>query len=222
MATESTAIVKIAPQADKAVIALYEQALKLQQYAEVLTIVSTDDVKSSVNDLSIISGLKKSIEEKRKDYTQPINEHLKAVNEAFKTFTEPLNQADKITRQKILDYRAEQERRRQETEEIARLEREAAERKAALTSESVVVPEAVEAAPATPNHYRAEMGTLGKAAIWKFEVIDFALVPDEYKLIDAAKVGRVVRAGLRSIPGIRIYSEESLRVTTKKEGNHGL
>ena len=215
MATESTAVIQVNPQLNMAVIALYEQSLKLEQYAIALTITSDSDVKASTNDLSIISGLKKSIEEKRKDYTQPINDHLKAVNEAFKTFTEPLNNADKVTRGKILDYRAEQDRRRQETEEVARLEQEAAERKAALTGEPVVVPEAVEAPTAAPNHYRAEMGTLGKMIIWKFEVIDFALVPDEYKLIDATKVGKVVRAGVRSIPGIRIYSEEGLRVTTK-------
>jgi len=211
-----TALVKVKPEADQAVIALHEQSLKLEQYAVALVVTNDGDVKSATNDLSIISGLKKAIEEKRKEYTQPINDHLKAVNEAFKALTEPLTEADKITRTKILDYRAEQERQRQEAEEIARLEREAAERRAALTGEPIVVPEVVEAPPEAPDRYHAEMGTLGKATIWKFEVIDFVLVPDEYKLIDVAKVGKVVRAGLRSIPGIRIYSEETLRVNAKK------
>ena len=215
--TEETALVKVRPQSDEAVIALHEQSLKLEQYAVALLITTDGDIKSATNDLSIISGLKKSIEEKRKEYTQPINDHLKAVNEAFTMFTVPLVRADKATRQKILDYRAEQERRRQEVEEIARLEREAAERKAALTGEPVVIPEVVEAAPAAPNHYRAEMGTLGTATIRKWEVADFSLVPDEYKVVDAAKIGKVVRAGIPSISGIRIWEEETLRVTTRKE-----
>lgn len=212
----ATAIISVKPEIDEAVIALYKQSLKLEQYAGALVIASDDNIRSATNDLSIISGLKKAIEEKRKEYTQPINDHLKAINEAFKTFTEPLDRADRITRDKVLEYRQEQERRRKEAEEIARLEREAAEMRAALTGEPVVVPEVVEAPAVAPDHYRAEMGTLGKATIWKFEVIDFALVPDEYKIVDAGKVGRVVRAGLRSIPGIRIYSGESLRVTTQQ------
>jgi len=211
----TTALVKVRPQADEAVIALHEQSLKLEQYATALVITSDNDIKSATNDLSIISGLKKAIEEKRKEYTQPINDHLKAVNEAFKAFTEPLVNADKVTRGKILDYRAEQDRRHQEALQIAWLEREAAERRAALTGEPVVVPEAVEATPAPPTHYRAEMGTLGKAGIRKWEVVDLELVPNEYKMIDSVKIGKVVRAGIPSIPGIRIWVEDSLRVTTK-------
>lgn len=212
-----TAIVKVRPQADQAVIALHEQSLKLEQYAKALVITSDGDVKSATNDLSIISGLKKAIEEKRKEYIQPINDHLKAVNEAFKTFTEPLKQADQITRHKILDYRAEQERRRQEAEKIARLEQEAAERKAALTGEPIVVPEVEGTAPSAPSHYRAEMGTLGKIMVRKWEVEDMALVPEEYKMLDSARLTKVVKAGIPSIPGIRIWEEETLRVNTRKE-----
>jgi len=212
---QNTALVKVKPEADAAVIALHEQSLKLEHYATALVIASDDDVKGATNDLSIISGLKKAIEEKRKEYTQPINEHLKAVNEAFKTFTEPLDRADRITRDKVLAYRQEQERRRQETEEIARMEREAAERKAALTGEPIVAPEVVEIPPEAPDRYRAEMGTLGKATIWKWEVVDFPLLPDRFKMENATLIGKVVRAGEREIPGVRIWAEETLRINAR-------
>lgn len=213
---ENTALVKVRPQADEAVIALREQSLKLEQYATALIIGTDEDVKSATNDLSIISRLKKAIEEKRKEYTQPINEHLKAVNEAFKALVEPLLAADKITRGKVLDYRTEQERKRQEAEDIARVERETAERKAALTGEPVVVPEVVEAPPVVPDRYHAEMGTLGKVVVRKWEVIDFSQVPDEYKIPDATRITKQVKAGIGAIPGIRIWEEETLRVTTKR------
>lgn len=212
---QNTALVKVRPQADEVVIALHEQSLKLEQYAVVLVITSDGDVKNATNDLSIILGLKKAIEEKRKEYTQPINDHLKAVNEAFKTLTEPLVNADNITRKKVLDYRAEQERQRQEAEDIAKVERETADRKAALTGEPVVVPEVVEAAPAPLDHYRAEMGTLGKATIWKWEVVDFSLLPDRFKMENATLIGKVVRAGEREIPGVKIWGEETLRVSAR-------
>jgi len=123
----TTAVVKVKPEADEAVIALHEQSLKLEQYAVALVLTSDGDVKSATNDLSIISGLKKAIEDKRKEYTQPINDHLKAVNEAFKSFTEPLDRADRITRDKVLEYRQEQERIRQEQERINAMRLEAAQ-----------------------------------------------------------------------------------------------
>lgn len=215
MAQETSALIEVRPQADESVIALYEQSVKLEQYATALVITSDDNVKSATNDLSIISGLKKSIEEKRKDYTQPINEHLRAVNEAFKQFTEPLLNADKITRSKIMDYRAEQERQRQEAEKINRLRIEAAEAEMRLKGELTEPVGLVETKPEQPSHYYTGSGALGTATIWKWEVIDPTLVPDEYKIVDATKIGKVVRAGLRSIPGIHIYSEETLKVTTK-------
>jgi len=215
----TTALITVNPQADVAVIALYEQALGLKRCADALTIASDADVMDATNDLSIISNLKKAIEEKRKFYVQPITEHIKDVNEAFKSFTEPINYADTTTRQKILDYRAEQGRIRQEQEEINRLRTEAAQKEMELKGELTESVNLVETQPDQPQHYRTGMGTLGTMLTWHFEVINFALVPDEYKLLDAAKLGKVIRAGLRSIPGIRIYSEETLRVTTKKINN---
>jgi len=197
-------------------MSFYNEALKVKDYAEKRVIVTAEDLKPATDDLSIIARLKKALEEKRKEYVEPINDHLKAVNEAFKTFTDPLNNADKLTRQKILGYRAEQERQRQEIEEIAKLEREAAERKAALTGEPVVIPEVVEAPAVAPKHYRTDMGTLGTAKIWKFEVVDFSLLPDRFKMENAALIGKVVRAGEREIPGVRIWEERTLRITTKE------
>lgn len=210
-----TAIIQIGPQTNERVIAFYKEAIKLQQYAEALVIRSDDDIKVATNDLSIISRLKKAIEEKRKEYVSPINEHLKAVNDAFKGFAEPLNQADSITRQKITDYRKEQERIRKEQERINQLRLEAAQAEMALKGELMESVQIVEVAPEPPVHYRAESGTLGMATMKKWELVDFDLVPPDYKMLNEVLIGKVVRAGIQSIPGIRIYEEEILRITPK-------
>ena len=213
----TTAIVKVKPQTDEAVIALHEQSLKLEQYAVALIIASDGDVKSATNDLSIISGLKKAIEDKRKEYTQPINDHLKAVNEAFKTFTDPLNNADKVTRQKILDYRQEQERIRQEQERINQLRLEAARAEMELKGELTESVDLIEMQPGQPNHYRTDSGTLGTMKVRKYRVVDFAKLPDQYKIENSALLNKVVKAGIPEIPGVEIYTEETLRVNTRKE-----
>ena len=214
MTEVTTALVNIKPEADKAVIALYEQSLKLEQYALALVITDMDNIKSATNDLSIISGLKKAIEEKRKEYTQPINEHLKAVNEAFKSFTEPLNRTDQITRHKILDYRNEQERIRQEQERINKLKAEAALAELALKGEVEELPEPIEVTPEQPTRYRAEMGTTSMMDVWKYEVTDFALLPDEYKVVDSSMLTAVARKhhDQKQVAGVRFYNEPTLRV----------
>ena len=213
---EATALINIRPQGDQAVIALHEQAVRLERYARELVIVNDEDVKGATNDLGIITGLTKAIEAKQKEYTGPINSHLKAVRAAFGALTEPLARANRVTREKILAYRAEQDRKRREAEAINRLRVEAAKKEMELKGELTEPVEMVEAAEPVPDHVRAEMGTLGKMLIPKWEVQDFSQVPDEYKMIDAARVGKLVRAGLENIPGIRIWKEETLRVTAAR------
>jgi hypothetical protein len=56
------------------------------------------------------------------------------------------------------------------------------------------------------------MGTMGTAKVWKFEIADFTLLPDEYKVPDLIKISKVVRAGV-NIPGVKSWQEESLRIT---------
>jgi hypothetical protein len=212
--TSTIAIINVAPGKDSAVLALQDQVLGLLTYAQTRFILSDDDVKLATDDLTLMSGLKRAIEAKRKEYVDPINTHLKEINEKFRLLTDPLAQADGMTREKVLAYRMEVQRLRKEAEEINRLRLEAAQREAAMhqgeISEEVKV---LEVPTAPPAHVRTDVGTLGTSTVWKFEVTDFALLPADYKMVDASKLGKVVRAGLHTIAGVRIWEEETLRVT---------
>jgi len=212
----TTALVHILPSANTEVMALHQEGQKALQYAQARVVQSDDDVKLATDDLSIIATRKKVMEEQRTSYTKPLNDHLKAVNEAFKRFMEPWNEADTLNRSKILAYRAEQERVRQEQERINQLREEAARAEMQLTGELSEPVGLVELAPAPATGYSTGAGQLGTVKIKKWEVSDLKLVPLEYMVIDAAKVGKVVRAGIPSIPGIRIWEEEGLRVTARK------
>ena len=212
---QETALIQVRPDADPRVLALYEESVKLLGYAEARTILSDDDVKVATADLSVIAGVKKAIEAKRKEYTGPINEHLKAVNAAFGTFTEPLARADTLNRSKVLAYRAEQERQRQEQERINRLRSEAARAEMELKGELTEPVGLVQVAEEAPARYRTETGTLGTAKQWQFEVTDFAVLPDQYKEANMVMIRKVVQAGA-SIPGVRAWQEEGLRITARK------
>lgn len=210
----TTALIQVNPASELAIQGLYAEALKLKQYALARVILIDADLKPATDDLSIIAGLRKAIEEKRAEYIKPIRGHLDTINEVFKQFTAPLVEADTLNRDKVKAYRAEQERKRTEAEAIEKEKLELARREQALTGEVTI--------DLTPgptievvNKVHTELGTASGFKVRRWEVITFSLVPDEYKMIDAGKVTKLVKAGISSISGIRIWSEESLRVTPK-------
>lgn len=213
--TQETALINVRPDTDSRIAALYEEGVRLELYARERIIESIEDVKAATDDLSIIAKLKKALEEKRKEYIGPINEHLKTVNGVFKSFVEPLSQADSITREKVLAYRAQQESIRVEQERINQLRMQAAEAEMKLKGELSEPLGLVEVAPNAATRYQTDSGTLGTAKIKKWEVTDITLVPIEYLVVDTVKIGKVVRAGIPGIPGIRIWEEDSLRITAR-------
>jgi len=214
MAENSLALIK--PQEDTVLLAIYQEAIALRNFAEARVIATNDDLSPANDDLAVIARVKKGMEAKRKDYLKPFQDHIKDVNDAYKTFMEPIEQADKITRDKILTFRAEQERKRREAEAIEAEKTELARREAELTGGEITVDLTPVVKPeAVPDRIRGELGSSGKITIWKFEVIDFSLLPDRFKMENATLIGKVVRAGEREIPGVRIWGEDSLRVNTK-------
>ena len=219
----TTVAVQVSPEADASVQALADEVSHLAVYAEARTITSTADVKAATEDLSIIAGLKKALEAKRKEYVGPLDALKKSIDATFKRITEPLEQANQVTRQKVLGYQAEQTRKAQEAQRIADAEAQLARDKAALNGSPVpVTPKLV--IPEVPTTSHGELGTSNQRANWKWEVIDFALVPDEYKMVNPAVLTPVVKAskGKVPIPGIRQYNDPIIAVTSfvNKENNN--
>jgi len=216
-AVDQRALIKVNPEKDLVVLNLISEIAKLKDYASTITITSKDDVKAATNDLSILANLKKKIEEERQKYVRPINQHLTEINTFFKTgLTEPLAEADKTYRGKVTDFYTEEERKKRETEEIARLERETAERKAALNGEKPPEPTPEVKVYTPPPLTHAEAGTSNLMTVRKYRVIDFTKLPDQYKIENAALLNKVVKAGIPEIPGVEIYTEEVLRVEARR------
>ncbi len=203
---DPTAIIRIDPAADSSIAALHAEGLGLHAYAQTRNSQSVEDIALATDDLGLIAKLKKAIEQRRHEYVDPINAHLKAINDAFKQLVAPLEAADAVTRKKIMDYKREEARKAAEIAEINRLRLEAARREAELNDGELSQPTAlVEVPAAPPARVQATTADLGTAKVWKWELEEISKVPAEYLMIDATKVGKVVRAGVRDIPGIRIW-----------------
>ena len=198
---------------------MYADGIKLLEYAESRQITSQEDMKHATDDLSLIAKLKKAIEERRKEYVNPIRAHLDVINNAFKMLTSPIEQADQITRKKMLEYKNEQERKRKEQEEVNRLRMAAAQKEAALNGTGEISEDVnlVEVAPEQPKRVITDMGGFGTMIVWKYVVTDFAALPDDYKVADTAMLNAIAKKhhDQKQIPGVRFYCDETATLKTK-------
>lgn len=210
MSELDTSIIQV-PEANVTIESFQEQVDKLLVYSQARVVVCDDDAKGATDDLSVMSSLKKNIEERRKEYVSPLNDKVKVINNLFKTITEPLDEADKITRKKVLDYRAEQERQRREAEAINQAKQDLARREMELKGEITVDTKPVEVPQAPAKVVRGALGSAGTAKVWKWQVEDFAKIPDQFKTTDDKKILKAVQGG-QSIQGIKAWQEETLRV----------
>jgi len=163
--------------------------------------------------LADIARLKKALVEHRTALLGPLKEQVSFIDSQFKSIMAPVEAADSILRKKILEYQLNERTKRDELDRIARLEREAAEAKAKLENKpapAMPVPKQAE----VKTHIDTGAGSATTAMITKYEVTDFAALPDRYKIADTAKLTREIKAakGDISIPGVRIYQEPILKV----------
>lgn len=193
----------------------HKEAVKALEYAEMRVIATVEDVKMATDDLSIISKLKKAMEKKKREHLDPLREKADAIRETYSTLMDPIFAADKITRDKMLSFSKEQERIRATEEEINRKRMEAAQEEMKLKGELSKPVNLIEVSPEPLKRVSTSMGTTGQRLIRKWEVVNSAEVPDDYKIVDAGKVNKVVKAGIPSIPGIRIWEEPIITVNTK-------
>ncbi len=172
--------------------------------------------------LGWIAGNKKRLEAQRVSLVKPLNDHVKFINGQFKDWMAPLESADQAVREKVLTYQREQSRIAAEAqaaeEERIRAEqaRRAEEAEAANVPLAPAPPPMTETLPAPPpKTTRSALGTTTTRKVWQYEITDAEAIPREYLAVDEKKIAAVVRAGIRSIAGVRIFETEQLAVRSR-------
>ncbi len=214
---DQTAIIQIAPDQDAAVKMIIEEAQAALAYAEALEIKSPEDRAKANNDLAVIGKMKKALTEKQADYTKPLNAYKDSILATFREMLAPILKADEVTRSKMMAYTREQERIRMQQEEINRKRQEAHDAEVALKGKSSEPVGLVEVAPAAPSIVRTEAGTSGMTAHWKYRVIDFALLPDAYKVEDNSQLSAIAKKHheKKEVPGVEFYNEPSITMRAR-------
>ena len=216
--TGAVAIVNISPNKDSAAQALYQEGLGLLRLAQGREVRNDKDVALVTDDLAVIGSMVKKLGELRKKYEAPFKEHLATFRATFESFIAPLVDAERINKGKWGTYRRAVEAAKARAEETNRLAEDVARRQAedSGTGEITVNTEPVPV-PETANTIRSNVSTGSAYKTPKYRVVDFKLLPDEYKLPDAGKLTRVIKAakGQIQIPGVEITFEDVLSVRSK-------
>lgn len=208
--------VRIAPEKDAGLQVMLAEGNRLLELAKSRTVACNADREPISDDLVIIARSLKQIESKRLEFTKPLNAFLGQINAYFKAAAEPFAEANSLNRSKIRVYDAEVERRRQEAARIEAEKLALARREAELNNGEITIDLSPVPVP-TPVPTRVFASTGGSMSPRKeprWELEDLTLVPDEYLTLDTVKIGKVVRAGVRQIPGIRIWEESNVVVRT--------
>ena len=192
----------------------FEKAFELFKRADARAIYTTEDLTGATEDLSLIAKLKKQMDAKRKEYLAPLKTQSDAIRATYEYLMTPIRQADDLIRKKILSHNAEQARIRREQEEINRKRTEAAEAEMKLKGELSEPVNLVEVSPEAPGLVRTGAGTAGQRDNWKYEVTDFAALPDEYKVADTAMLNAIAKRqhDNKQVPGVRFYNEPIISV----------
>ena len=188
--------------------------------ANAIIVADETGLQEATDILSWIAKAKKQVETKRRFFVKPLQEQVSSINNLFMDYKAPLDKADKTLRNKILTYRREQEHLRQEEEkrlhklqekEQKRLERQAQKKNAPPPPPPVAGP-AVESQAKT---IRSEMGSVSAREVWDFDIVDVDKIPKEFMIPNEKAIRAAVKAGIRSISGVRIFQREELSVRAR-------
>lgn len=171
-------------------------------------IVQDQNSADAANDIlvKITAGLKE-IEKKRKSFTAPLNQSLKEINSSFKRITEPITAAKQALSQRLMSWRSAEQRRIREEQEKARREeerrrkiQEAHAAKGHNVSEDITPVE-------KPMPFSVSDTTKTRLQ-WTYDILDESQIPRKYLVLDKGAITKAVHAGIRDIPGVKIYQKE--------------
>lgn len=168
-----------------------------------IAIASTEDMERATEIGKQIISRKKRIEELRIFFTKPLNDHIKQINAGFKQAIEPLEAIEADIKRKMVVYRREEAERQEK--ERQRLLKKSEEMKTEKKQEEYK-DKAAEIQQETK--VESKSGTMRFRKVWKFELVNGNEVPRQYLEVNETAIRKAITAGVREIPGVRIYEEE--------------
>lgn len=224
MVIADNSIVKLNPSTHPDFIKLNDQITNLVDTVNSIEIDSQDVVDKVTLDIGLAKNLLKELDKIRVEvFLKDTRMYTSMVNNAFNKLSDPVDKLEKSVGQKITKFKQEQrEAQAILDEENKRRQLDFMTKKSDAVDEDTG--EITGDLPKEPDHIgnveakqksSTFAGTSNTQMIPKWELDDFKLVPDEFKILDIAKIKKQVKAGVKSIPGIKIWEEEETKFRSK-------
>jgi hypothetical protein len=185
------------------VVQLWHRAEQIYNIIFTITINNPQDYKKALEYLLSLSVIKLELDKKRQFFTKPLYDQMRRINAYFDQYLKPIEEADKILRQKIVQYRA------LKWEEFKQQEKEIYEQIKNELNSANLPPVVV-----TPSLAKNEVlsgGEVSFRVVKKWVIEDESKLPREYLKPDDKKIAEAVKKG-ENIPGVKIYTEEEPQV----------
>lgn len=184
---------------DRTLREIVRDAIALDKKAEDIQIQNEEGQAGALAIIKEARSFIDIIEEKRKFFSVPLNNILSSLNEKARILKDPINRIIQKVNGKLIEYK-------RKADEAARKEREKLQKKIERAAENGK-PIPVQPQINVPKTVRADAGTLSYKKVWRYEIINEQEVPREYLMLDTSKIQKVINAGVRSIPGLRIFED---------------
>ena len=196
-----------------AVAEVFPPAQELFAKVESFIIRDSKDLSAANDALVQLKRIDLLVETKRKSLTKPLKDAAKKIEAQFKPTADLIEKSDAMLRSKLLAYRQDEERKAEEARK-ALLAQAATATEAGDTNAALVLSQqAMSVGTELATTSQATDGSVQVKMLWTFEVEDAAAVPLEYHTLDTTKIRAAVRAGVREIPGVRIFQHEQVAVS---------
>lgn len=206
---------------------IFNRASALVEQSARVPVIADAETASKAGDLAkFLKVAATKVDEIRDARVRPLNQQVKEINAEFKPFIEVMEMARKTVLAKVTAWQIAEDKRRREEAEAARLEalrkQQEAEAEALRIAEEAAARgdnEAAEAAlagaveateaplPSVPTKTATvARGYFGSTTSlrdnWTAEVVDFAALPDTFKVVNEAAL-RGLKGTRPEIPGVR-------------------
>jgi hypothetical protein len=188
---------------EQEIVRLWNRAEQIRDTVLTMVIQNVDDYKKALECLLSLSVIKLELDSKRQFFSKPLYDQMRRINAYFDQYLKPIEEADKILRQKIVQYRA------LKWEEFKQQEKEIYERIKDELGSTELPPVVV-----TPTLAKNEVVSGGEVTfriVKKWVVEDESKLPREYLKPDEKKIAEAVKKG-EEIPGVKVYTEEEPQV----------
>lgn len=173
-----------------------------------ITIPDDEHYQIGTSLLQQAKGYHRRLDDERKKLVGPLNEQVKAINDMFRPFTDRLSVFESKMKMAMGEYLRKKENDRRKALKDAE---EAAARVSVLSqpSQDTSVQEALVRAS---EAQAPQVSGVSQRSVIRFELVDLSQVPRDYLCLDEARVREAIKAGVRDIPGLRIYEDKTLAI----------